>query len=487
MTQVPHIRIRSVNEAQVNTNGAFVLYWMIAFRRIQWNFSLQRAAEWALGLGKPLLILEALRCDYPWASDRLHRFVLQGMEENAKRLEDRPVLYFPFVEREKGQGKGLLEALSTLACVVVTDDYPAFFLPRMVATAGRKLPVKLEAVDSNGLLPLRAADHVFYSAFLLRQFLHRELPNHLVEFPLEDPLAHLQVPPLHRLPKEVLQKWPPSTEDLPSLLAGALTGLPIDHSVGNAPVTGGSRAGEETLRSFVEEKVPLYHTGRNHPDEKATSGLSPYLHFGHVSVHQVFSELARAEGWSIEKLASKGGGRREGWWGMSPGAEAFLDELVTWRELGFNLCSRQDDYDRLHSLPPWALDDLLQHAADPRPYLYSLEEFEGAQTHDPLWNAAQIQLVREGRIHNYLRMLWGKKILHWSASPQEALEIMIELNNKYALDGRDPNSYTGIMWILGRYDRPWAPSRPVFGRVRYMSSRNTLRKLKVAEYLKKYR
>jgi deoxyribodipyrimidine photo-lyase len=169
---------------------------------------------------------------------------------------------------------------------------------------------------------------------------------------------------------------------------------------------------------------------------------------------------------------------------MRPSAEAFLDQIVTWRELGFNLCWQRTDYDRYASLPEWARRTLAAHAADTREHVYGLEPFEAAATHDPLWNAAQRQLVREGRIHTYLRMLWGKKILQWTPSPEAALAVMVELNNKYAVDGRDPNSYAGIFWVLGRYDRAWGPERPVFGTVRYMSSVNTARKVRVKDYLR---
>lgn len=484
---VPPMRIRTVNQAPPDTNGRYVLYWMTAYRRFRWNFSFQRAVEWAKDLRKPLVVLEALRCDYPWASDRLHQFILEGMVDNSAELSNRPAVYFPFFEREKGQGKGLLENLSKYACVVVTDDFPAFFLPNMIAAAGKRLSIKLEAVDSNGLLPLRAADRVFSSAFSFRRFLQKELPEHLSDFPLEDPLANADLPRIDSLPEEVVQNWPPDMVPFSRQGIGGLSALPIDHSVQSVSTPGGTRAGEDLLRSFIEEKLRVYHSARNHPDEEGTSGLSPYLHFGHVSVHQIFSKIASAEKWSVEQLDSRVQGQREGWWRMNPGAEAFLDELITWRELGFNMCSKRKDYDQITSLPGWALEDLLKHSADDRPYVYSMHQFEEAKTHDPLWNAAQIQLAMEGRIHNYLRMLWGKKILHWSRSPQEALDIMIELNNRYALDGRDPNSYTGIFWVLGRYDRPWAPSRPVFGKVRYMSSRSTMRKLKVAHYLQRYR
>jgi len=169
-----------------------------------------------------------------------------------------------------------------------------------------------------------------------------------------------------------------------------------------------------------------------------------------------------------------------------PNAEFVLYWSTAYRRTGWNLCAHAGDYDRYDSLPDWAGETLAEHEADRREYVYTPEEFEEARTHDPLWNAAQTQLVREGRIHNYLRMLWGKKILEWSPGPREALEVMIELNNKYALDGRDPNSYSGIFWVLGRYDRPWGPQRPVFGKVRYMSSQNTARKLKLGNYLNVY-
>jgi deoxyribodipyrimidine photo-lyase len=160
--------------------------------------------------------------------------------------------------------------------------------------------------------------------------------------------------------------------------------------------------------------------------------------------------------------------------------------LITWRELGYNMAAHAPGYERYESLPAWARRTLAEHAADRRPFLYSLEEFEMSATHDPLWNAAQRQLVTEGRIHGYLRMLWGKKILEWTRSPEEALDVMVELNNTYALDGRDPNSYSGIFWVLGRYDRPWGPERPVFGKIRYMSSENTARKVGVSKYMERY-
>lgn len=485
MTEVPEIRVRPCNREEVRQDGDFVLYWMTAFRRLGWSFALERAAEEARRLGKPLVILEPLRCGYRWANDRIHRFVLEGMADHAERLAGSDVLYHPYVEPEPGAGKGLVEALGRRACVIVADDYPAFFLPRMVAAAAAQVPVRMEAVDSNGLLPLRAADKDYVTAAHFRRFLQKVLPEHLAHAPAEDPLAEPLPARLKKLPAEILKRWPAASSKM--LAGGSLAGLPIDHSVPPvAGIQGGDSAGERVLESFLDERLAGYAEGRNDPKEEVTSALSPYLHFGYVSPHQMFAAVAARERWSPERLAARVTGAREGWWGMSPAAEKFLDEAVTWREVGYNMAAYRPDFERYESLPEWARTTLGKHERDPRPHLYSREEFEAGATGDEIWNAAQGQLREEGRIHNYLRMLWGKKVLHWSKSPREALEILIDLNNKYALDGRDPNSYTGIFWCLGRYDRPWPPERPVFGTVRYMSSESTRRKFKVDGYVRRW-
>ena len=484
---VPAIRVRPCNQARVREDGSFVLYWMIAARRATWNFALERAVEHAVRLGKPLVVLEALRAGYRWASERLHAFVIEGMADNARAFAGRPVTYFPYVEPEPGAGKGLLEALAESACVVVTDDAPVFFLPRMVAATAARLPVLLEGVDSNGLLPLAATDAVFPTAFAFRRLLQGVLPAHLEEAPAADPLANSGLPRLKTHPEEISQHWPTAASALLEGDPEALAALRVDHRVGRvADTRGGSSAGLALLGRFLNERLAGYAETRNQPEQEGTSGLSPYLHFGHVSAHEVFAALAEREGWTAERLASKASGKRAGWWGMTAATEAFLDQVVTWREVGFNFAGKRDDAERYESLPPWARATLENHASDPRPRAYSAEQLESAATHDPLWNAAQTQLLREGTIHNHLRMLWGKKILEWSPTPRQALEVMLELNNRYALDGRDPNSASGICWCLGRYDRPWGPERPIFGTVRYMSSENTARKLRVAEYMARY-
>jgi deoxyribodipyrimidine photo-lyase len=484
---VPRIRIRKSNDAPVRYDGDYVLYWMIAYRRATWNFSLQRAVEWALDLNKPLVIMEALRCGYRWASDRLHRFALEGMADNARQFKKYGVLYYPYAEPLRDAGKGLLKTLAEKACVIITDDSPAFFLPRMVKAASRRLGVLVEGVDSNGLLPMRAAERVFPTAHGFRRFLQKKLPSHMLEAPKAEPLSERKLMRVDTtIPPAILKRWPMASLRLLQGDSSALDSLPINHGVGGAGKRGGSITAQRVLKGFLKDGLPRYLEDRNQPEDEGTSGLSPYLHFGHISAHQVFHELMEKERWSFDRLSPRATGSRSGWWGVSKASEAFLDQLITWRELGINMCWQRDDYDRYESLPRWALKTLTEHAGDRRQYIYTPDEFENARTHDLLWNAAQTQLVREGWIHNYLRMLWGKKILEWTASPRDALNVMVELNNKYALDGRDPNSYSGIFWVLGRYDRAWGPERPIFGKVRYMSSESTARKVRVKGYIKEY-
>lgn len=486
MSTVPAVRIKKANQAAISRRGDYVLYWMISSRRLHYNFALDRALEHCAALNQPLLIFEALRIDYPWASDRLHRFVTDGMAENACYCQQRGVGYFAYIEPRPGAGKGLLAALAENASVVVTDNFPCFFLPQMVASAAKKLPVLLESVDSNGMLPIYVPGQVATRAFDFRRLLQTELPKHLGDRPHPDPLRNAKPIRTRLLSEKVTFNWPMASEALLKGEPGSLNGLPLDHSVRAAPLRGGHSSARSSLLHFLDHKLPHYSDERNEPDSDVASGLSPFLHFGHLSVHEVFAELVQRENWQPEKLALGANGNRRGWWNMSPNAESFLDELITWRELGYNFSAYRADYDKYQSLPDWVQKTFKEHTADEREHLYTLEEFASGKTHDPLWNAAQIQLVRDGRIHNYLRMLWGKKILEWTRTPEEALKIMIHLNNKYALDGRNPNSYSGIFWVLGRYDRPWAPIRPIFGSVRYMSSKNTARKVSIQNYLSKY-
>lgn len=486
VARIPTMRIRMCNDAPVRTEGEYVLYWMISSRRLCGNFALDRALEHCAAMRKPLVVFEALRIGYRWASDRLHQFVLEGMADNARTCAEKGVCYFPYVEPVEGAGKGLLQEFAVKACIIVTDEFPCSFLPRMVESAAKKLPVRLEAVDSNGLLPLNATKQVAFRAFDFRRFLQKELSKHLGNFPRANPLARAKLLPAPRLPRSIISRWPAVSNEVLANAGNILQSLPIDHGVPPAPLSGGHTNARSRMREFLEKRLPQYAEKRNQPVLEIASGLSPFLHFGHIGVHEVFTEIARREKWDAGKLSLRANGSREGWWNMRRNAESFLDELITWREVGYNFAAHRADFDQFASLPEWAQKTLNEHAKDEREHVYTLEEFEEGRTHDVLWNAAQMQLVREGRIQNYLRMLWGKKILQWTRSPQEAAQFMIDLNNKYALDGRDPNSYSGIFWVLGRYDRPWGPERPVFGTVRYMSSESTPRKFSVKEYIRKY-
>ena len=346
--------------------------------------------------------------------------------------------------------------------------------------------MRFEQVDGNGLLPMRAATDTFTTAYAFRRFLQRTLPAHLGVRPSADPLRNLPPATGTIVPDDVLRRWPRADA---GLLAGTggLAALPIDHDVAPAAMRGGTAAADAALGTFLSAGLPAYAEGRNDPEQDVTSGLSPYLHFGHLSSHEVVHAVLQREGW-LGDLTRRASGAREGWWGVGAGGR------------GVSRPARHLARARLQHVRPAprrlrpvrvAARVGPSHARGARrrrsrEHVYTLAELEAGRTHDPLWNAAQRQLAREGRIHNYLRMLWGKKILEWTASPEEALAVMIELNNRYALDGRDPNSYSGIFWVLGRYDRPWGPERAVFGTVRYMSSANTARKMRVKGYIQRY-
>ncbi|MDF1836315.1 MAG: deoxyribodipyrimidine photolyase, partial [Planctomycetota bacterium] len=328
----------------------------------------------------------------------------------------------------------------------------------------------------------------FSRAFDFRRFLQKNLEPALHQVPQPNPLKRTQVDSKARIPKWIQERWPEAS-DTWLKAAKSLQALPLDHSVPAVDLRGGPKHAQRQLKTFVARNLGRYNEKRTDLDVHGTSGLSPYLHFGHLSSHQVWKAIGRSQGWSLA-MVNPGGqhtkGARLGWWQMGESAETFLDQLVTWRELGFHRSALDPKFGEYDGLPDWARGSLQAHADDPRPHIYTPAQFEAAETHDELWNAAQNQLVREGVMHNYMRMLWGKKILHWSRSPRQAHATMIHLNNKYALDGRDPNSDSGIGWVCGLFDRAWGPERPVFGKIRYMSSANTRRKLRVKSYVARH-
>ena len=440
---------------------------MVSNRRVGFNPALERAVGWARELGRPLVVLDALRHDYPWATARSHQFGLSGMADLAPRFARAGVVHYRYVEPAPNAARGLLEALASDACLVVTDRTPAFFFPAMRGAAARRISRRLEAVDGVGLLPVRVAGRGYLRAFDFRKMLARELPTHLARSPLANPLTGglprgaLDDPGL--VAPAILARWVPSPP-VPALPAG------LDPTVSPVVQPGGETAALAALTRFLPHARSWSEDGR-HPDRMATSRLSPWLHWGHLSTWAVVDALAHHAcvdptlGLQVfpEPLAK------------------FLDELVTWRELAQNGAAFLPDYDRYEGQPAWARATLEKHAGDPRPVLYDQEVLAAGATHDPLWNAAQRQLVQEGWMHNQLRMLWGKKVLEWSPSPSQGFATLLDLNNRYALDGRDPSSVAGVAWVFGRYDRAWGPERPIFGLVRYMTSASMLRKLEVKQ------
>ena len=473
-------RLRRLNDARIASGKDYVLYWMQAFRRLERNHALDYALRCAGELDRPLVVYEGLRIDYPWASRRLHRFLLEGMEANARRAAELGLNYWPFVEKAKGEGRGLLRRLAERAALVVTDDFPCFIVPPQTEAFARKADVPVFTVDSSSVVPLSLLGPPAAAAAHLRHRIHRAFGEAWPHRAAEEP----------RITDGATRRVEPPFETWASRDVGAFVdALPLDATV--PPVTettGGTPAGRARLREFVRKRLRGYAEERSLPRSLAeghASGLSPYLHFGHLSIEEVAETVLATTGkWSPEELRLDRRGRREGFFGDDRDVDSFLDEALTWRDLGFHWHrSRRTDAASLETaLPSWALRSLGAHAGDRRPQLYSAEELEDGATHDPLWNAAQRELVATGTIHNYLRMLWGKKVIEWSSSPAEAYRTLEHLNNKYALDGRDPNSYNGILWCFGLFDRPWGPERPVFGSVRYMSSENTARKFDLKPY-----
>ena len=496
-SNISHYRINNLNNEDVNLDGDFILYAMISTRRLKWNFGLMFAVEKARELKKPLVVIEALNIDHKWASDRIHNFIINGMLNNRTDFEDTPITYIPFVETKTNQGKGILKKLSELSTMVIIDEYPTYFPKIVINNVASKLPVLTIAIDSNGILPMRLAEKEFITAHSFRRFVNKNILSFI-----ENEVFSIKMPLMNDLKKlsdgkinEILNKidlevtpleWLWRASQLDDIGTNALSSIDIDHEV--FPVKsliGGSKAAFDKMNEFLNYKLNKYSKNRNKPNEKATSGLSPWLHFGHISPQEIVLNILTKEKWDPGLINENRIGSRHGWWGLTESSEDYLDQLIIWRELGFNFAYFREDHTDWTSLPKWAQDTLEKHSLDYKNETYTFEELESSKTSDPIWNAAQNQLIREGIIQNYLRMLWGKKILQWAPDAKTAMNWMIKLNDRWALDGRDPNSYTGIFWVLGRHDRAWF-ERPIFGKIRYMTSESTKRKYKLDKYLKNY-
>ncbi|MDI6401183.1 FAD-binding domain-containing protein [Balneolaceae bacterium ANBcel3] len=471
--------------------GQYVLYWMQINRRFEYNYALDYAVAWANKLKQPLVILEGVASDYPWATARTTMFLLEGMAEHAGLMRERKELcYFPFPESKSGEYEFVVKRLCEKASLLISDEYPVFIMRQRNLRFQSLLSLPFHTVDSSGIIPMKLTEKDPYSAFIFRKLMQKKMRECLSSPPEENPLKGLgsygdvtleeELSTMREKGFAILQ----SKERMKEYLLGLRRVVQRIEAV----ETPGTRAAAlDRMHEFVQEDLLWYDDDRNHPDKDRTSRLSPWLHTGKISSYEIVKQVlaVQPDGWQLDQVRPVEG-KRAGFWGGHAAVGSFLDELITWRETGFHFAYHRHDYDRYSSLPSWALETLNEHATDPRAYIYSLQEFEEAKTHDPVWNAAQRQLREEGRIHGYLRMLWGKKILEWTPDPETALSVMIELNNLYALDGRDPNSYSGIFWTLGRFDRAWGPERPVFGKVRYMSSESARKKTSLEKYLKHY-
>jgi len=478
-------RVFKHNDLNPNNDGYFVLYWMQINRRFQYNYALEYAVAYANKLNKPLLILETLTCDYPWANDRFHNFLLEGMREDQIITRKKGINHYIHLEKKHGDILKLVNTLSKKASVIISDEFPVFIIRKRNEYFGNKFNIPFITIDSNGIIPLKMTNKAPYSAYLFRKVMHKHFVDAFTMPPEKDPLDKLNIRKEIELDNEILEKWPRGDKEL-EYIPGFIEQQSIDHSVPFTSTKGTREAALDKLNAFITSDLKIYGKRRNDPDYDATSRMSPWLHFGKISEYEIVKAVLdhQPQNWDLINIQDRNG-KREGFFKGHPYVEKYLDELITWREVGFHFAHHTPDYAKFESLPEWVQETLKVHEKDPREYIYTLDEFEQSKTHDEIWNAAQNQLVREGYIHNYLRMLWGKKILEWTPDPQTALSYMIELNNKYALDGRDPNSYSGIFWILGRFDRPWF-ERPIFGKIRYMSSESTRKKVKLKKYLEKY-
>ena len=429
-------------------NGTCVVYWMQRAQRGIDNPALDVAIGAANALHKPVVVFFAPVPFYPNANFRHYRFLNDGISDTAIALSRRKV---GFVLRSY-PGHSLLKFCEEVKpALVVGDENPLREPENWRIIAAKKLTVPLWAVDADVIVPSKLLEKAQYAAYTIRPRLQAYLKTHLL--PSSNPVAHVPWSTPQYL--ETLQ---PNSD--------VTKGWHLDRSV--SPVSeckGGSLEALRKLRHFVEHSLSGYAAHRNKPEIVGTSQLSPYLHFGHISPITVALAVEETEAPRVDKAA-------------------FLDQLVTWRELSINFARCNPDYDSFECAEPWAHRTLGAHAADERPVHYTRQQLENAETYDSLWNAAQMQMVIHGWMHNYMRMYWAKKILEWTRTPAEAYRTAVYLNDRYELDGRDPNGYAGIAWaIVGKFDRPWF-DRPIFGQVRYMSAASTGKKFDSKTYIR---
>ena len=441
-------RVHPLNDRPVKAGP--VVYWMSRDQRSSDNWTLLYAQHRAMDLKVPLTVVFALAPGFLGATLRHYSFMLRGLAEVEEGLLRNNIGFVLLEGDPVGELSRFLETSG--AGLLVTDFDPLKIKARWQTAVATKFQARVIEVDAHNIIPCRqASDKQEFAAYTFRPKVKKLLDRFLVPFPA------LKKHPFG----DSLGEEPPDWQ--------AVSGrLKVDRSVGEVDwIEPGEKAGKTALKKFLAKGLARYDEDRNHPVRAGQSGLSPWLHFGHLSAQRIALE-ASSSGLDQEVYG------------------AFIEELIVRRELSDNFCHYNSSYDSVDGFHDWAKKTHEAHRDDPRPYLYSLEQLENAGTHDPYWNAAQRQMVREGKMHGYMRMYWAKKILEWSSSPEEAMDIAITLNDRYELDGRDPNGYTGIAWSIGGvHDRAWG-ERPVFGKIRYMNDKGLKRKFDLAPYLAEY-
>ncbi len=448
LAQHPRVTVRRTGTP--DSEGTCVIYWMQRAQRAIDNPALDVAIEAGNALRKPIVVFFSLVPFYPNANLRHYHFLAEGFAAIASGLAKRGVGFvlrrYPDHELEKFCSE-------VRPCLVIGDENPVREPEHWRVAAAEKLRVPFWTVDADVIVPTKLLGKEQYAARTIRPRLRALLPEFLV--PLENPKAR------------VTWRHPRNLESLTPDVS-LLIGLEIDRTV--SPVAtfhGGTGEAHKALSRFVGERLNGYATGRNRPELDQTSQLSPYLHFGHIGPHTVALAVNKSPAPRADR-------------------EAFLEEMIVRRELAINFVRFNPNYNRLSACEPWALRTLKEHHRDEREHIYSESQLDNAETHDALWNAAQKQMVSGGWMHGYLRMYWAKKVLEWTRSPAEAFAVAVRLNDRYELDGRDPNGYAGIAWAIGgKHDRAWGPERPIYGKVRFMSYQSTSRKFDSKAYIRR--
>ncbi|WP_061248685.1 deoxyribodipyrimidine photolyase [Leptospira alstonii] len=488
------VRVRELGQNPIREECPYVLYWMSMARRLVWNHSLDYAIHLSKKYKKELLVYEPVKMNYPWSSPRLHKFILEGMASNVNEAKRLGLIYRAFVETSDDPIGDVFGKVCSEAALIVTDDYPAYIVPELLEQISKRIKCKFLAVDSNSIVPLSLYGEFASAARILRPRVHRLFPEawrfRSARKP-DKPFREKGDSWLEKNPNSPLQKivWFDGNADrIPEICKKCNFVFP--NVLPASGKIGGRKEGLGLLGKFLKQRLSGYAELKNHPkppEESNSSFLSPYLHFGHLSQEEVVSaalDWNLEEPWTPGVIVPENKNRKEGYFHPDPNVNSFLDELVTWRDVGFLMFWKEPSFRKdLSILPEWIRKNLDFHQQDVRPYLYTKEQLENSKTHDVIWNAAQKELVLSGSMQNYLRMLWGKKVIEWTPDYRTAFEILEDFNNKYAYDGRDPNSYNGILWCFGLFDRPWFPERNVFGNIRTMSSDSTKKKFKLQSYL----